>query len=230
MNISVVICAHNEETNLPRCLKSVLKQDPQPLEVLVVAHNCTDKTAEIARAYGARVVELGDPPGLVYARQAGFEAARGEIIASIDADSEAFNHSWLRKLTAPLQNPAIAGTGGFVLLHPGFRIHLTSLGFFYIRRLFDPRFHFYFWGPNFACRKKDFEKVGGLKPFFELKPKLNLTWWADDLYLSLALEKLGRIVFVPDAWVRSLARPVPPGSTPRDNRADRRKIMAYFGV
>ncbi|MDH7485682.1 MAG: glycosyltransferase family A protein [Anaerolineae bacterium] len=58
----------------------------------------TDATAEIARRFGARVVR--EPrKGVARARQTGFEAARGEIIASTDADTRVPPY-WLARIVA----------------------------------------------------------------------------------------------------------------------------------
>lgn len=58
----VVICARNEENVIGQLLSSVKAQDyPQELlEMFVVADNCTDATAAVARAAGARVLERSD--------------------------------------------------------------------------------------------------------------------------------------------------------------------------
>ena len=58
----VVICARNEENVIGQLLSSVKAQDyPQELlEMFVVADNCTDATAAVAREAGARVLERSD--------------------------------------------------------------------------------------------------------------------------------------------------------------------------
>ncbi|MCK9900286.1 glycosyltransferase family 2 protein [Frankia sp. Cpl3] len=57
---SVVVPAHNEEAVIGRCLKSLTADLPAgALEVVVVCNGCTDRTAEIARTFGVRVVESG---------------------------------------------------------------------------------------------------------------------------------------------------------------------------
>ena len=57
---SVVIPAHNEEKYIGKCLKAVINAAkyvrPYPVEIIVVANRCTDKTCAIARHYGARVL------------------------------------------------------------------------------------------------------------------------------------------------------------------------------
>jgi cellulose synthase/poly-beta-1,6-N-acetylglucosamine synthase-like glycosyltransferase len=59
----VIIPARNEEAVVAGLIESVRKNDyPQDmLQVFVIAHNCTDKTAEIARACGATVYEYNNP-------------------------------------------------------------------------------------------------------------------------------------------------------------------------
>lgn len=87
VNVSVVIPALNEEHTLPVCLDALAAQTQPPYEVIVVDNGSTDKTADIARSYP--FVRLIEEPkrGRVYARNAGFMAARGAIIARIDADA-----------------------------------------------------------------------------------------------------------------------------------------------
>jgi glycosyltransferase involved in cell wall biosynthesis len=59
---SVVIPAHNEEAVLGRCLSAILTGSaPGEFDVVVVANACNDRTAEIAREAGVRVVETSTP-------------------------------------------------------------------------------------------------------------------------------------------------------------------------
>ena len=51
MQISILIIAHNEENHIRECIESVLHQSIQADEIIFVAHNCTDNTANIAREY-----------------------------------------------------------------------------------------------------------------------------------------------------------------------------------
>lgn len=79
--LSVVLITKNEETNLPRALGSVTWAD----EIIVLDSHSTDRTAEIARQYGAKVCEI-DWPGFGLAKQKAVELATGEWILSLDAD------------------------------------------------------------------------------------------------------------------------------------------------
>ena len=88
----VLIPAHNEEKVISSGLEAIMA-DRRPRDlVLVVADRCTDRTAEIARSFGALVLErgIGESAGRAAARQAGLEHARSrqwDAVLMLDADS-----------------------------------------------------------------------------------------------------------------------------------------------
>jgi dolichol-phosphate mannosyltransferase len=88
--ISVVVPARDEATRIGPCLDGLVA-DPDLLEVIVVDDGSSDGTAEVARAHGARVVVAEPPPegwvGKPWALQQGLEAASGDIVVSVDADT-----------------------------------------------------------------------------------------------------------------------------------------------
>ena len=62
--ICVIICAHNEEDVIEQTVRRLFERQKYPKElfdVYVVAHNCTDRTAERAARAGAAVFTLNDP-------------------------------------------------------------------------------------------------------------------------------------------------------------------------
>jgi len=80
--ISVVIPCYNEEDGV----RHVLEALPAFIdEVVVVDNNSTDRTGEVARSLGARVV-LEKRPGYGAAYKAGLPAATGDIITTLDGD------------------------------------------------------------------------------------------------------------------------------------------------
>jgi dolichol-phosphate mannosyltransferase len=88
--ITVVVPARDEAERIGPCLDGLLA-DPDVLEVLVVDDGSTDGTAALAAAQGARVVDAGPAPagwvGKPWALQRGLEAARGDVVVSVDADT-----------------------------------------------------------------------------------------------------------------------------------------------
>ncbi|KPL22715.1 MAG: hypothetical protein AMJ93_06520 [Anaerolineae bacterium SM23_84] len=81
--VSVVIPCYNEEEGIQVTLADM----PDAVdEVIVVDNNCTDRTAEFAAAMGAKVV-CESKSGYGAAYKAGFRAASGDIIVTMDGDA-----------------------------------------------------------------------------------------------------------------------------------------------
>jgi glycosyltransferase involved in cell wall biosynthesis len=163
MFVSVVVPAYNEEEYLPACLRALRRQTfpAERFEVIVVDNASTDSTAAVARRLGARVIT--EPrKGVSRARQAGFQAARGPIIASTDADTQV-PPDWLARIAAHFQDPALGGVYGPVHWpdgRPGERLMLRYPGAWALwasnrvgRSLW--------WGSNFAVRREVFWQAGG---------------------------------------------------------------------
>lgn len=85
-SMSVVICARNAQDTLEECLEHACALDYPGLEVLVVNDGSTDETVLRTLGYRVRVITLS-PSGLSSARNAGAQAARGEIVAFLDSDA-----------------------------------------------------------------------------------------------------------------------------------------------
>ncbi|HEY2956419.1 MAG TPA: glycosyltransferase family 2 protein [Candidatus Eisenbacteria bacterium] len=82
LKISVVIPCYNEEHGVREVIG---RMPPVVDEVVVVDNNCTDRTAEVARSLGARVVPESTP-GYGAAYKAGLRAATGDIVTTLDGD------------------------------------------------------------------------------------------------------------------------------------------------
>ncbi len=86
---SVIIPAHNEERYVARCIASVKRAAEYcggKTEIVVVCNRCTDRTAELAKAHGARVI-VNEDRCIAKVRNAGIRGARGDIIVTIDCDN-----------------------------------------------------------------------------------------------------------------------------------------------
>lgn len=110
LRISLVIPAYNEEAYLGRCLDAISRQAVMPYEVIVIDNNSTDRTAAIAAAYPFVRVITEQKQGVVYARDAGFNAARGDIIGRIDADT-IVPEEWTCQVQSIISGGADAATG-----------------------------------------------------------------------------------------------------------------------
>lgn len=81
VKLSALVCAHNDEARLADCLRRLDFCD----EVVVVADRCTDRTQEIARQFGARVID-GIFPMESQRKAAGVAACLGEWVLEIEVD------------------------------------------------------------------------------------------------------------------------------------------------
>ena len=84
-SLSVVIPVKDDSELLDRCLRALAAQTRPPDEIIVVDNNSTDDSAACARRHGATVVAEATT-GIPAASATGFDHARGDIIARLDAD------------------------------------------------------------------------------------------------------------------------------------------------
>lgn len=185
---SVVIPALNEERYLADCLRSLAEQDfDGEVEIIVVNNNSTDRTAAIARSFGAIVVHEPQP-GVCWARQRGTVLARGEIVVSTDADTT-FDPGWLTRIDRAMrQHPAcvaVAGpcsfTGGapfWATIYPRFLFGAVALWHTMTGRVF------YVTATNLAFRRDAW-------PGYDTQ----MTQGGDEVDLLRRLQRRGPVVF-----------------------------------
>ncbi len=114
--LSVVVCTRNGKRTLSATLSHLQRQslDRSRYEVILVDDGSTDRSAELARPNGVRIVRLDRPRGLAAARNAGVSAARGGVVAFTDDDC-APAETWLAALASSFDDGAIDGVGGKVV-------------------------------------------------------------------------------------------------------------------
>jgi len=152
--VSVVIPARDDAPALERCLTALARQTVAPLEVVVVDNGSSDTTAQVARDHGARVVH--EPRvGIPMAAAAGYDAARGELIARLDADSVP-PPDWVERVTAAMEDPrleAVTGVGRFYELpRSGRAVAAVYLGLYY-GLCYLALGHHALWGSSMAVRR-----------------------------------------------------------------------------
>lgn len=114
MKVSIVIPVYNEARHLADCLEAIGRQTVEPFEVIVVDNNSTDETVAVASRFPFVTVLRETRQGVVYARDRGFNAARGDIIGRLDADS-IIAPDWIAMLVCIYkENDALAAVTGSV--------------------------------------------------------------------------------------------------------------------
>ncbi len=116
-SLSVVVISKNEESYIARCLQSVLAaaEEIGGAEIVVVDSASTDRTVEIARSYGVRVLSLKPEWELSPAagRYVGFHHSSGELVMFVDADT-VIDRKWLQAARQYFARPEIAGVAGYL--------------------------------------------------------------------------------------------------------------------
>src|ERR1700757_2666964 len=113
--VSFVVPAYNEEALIGSCLASIqaeISRTRCTAEIIVVNNNSTDGTRRIASSVPGIIIVDEPQRGLVQARRAGCLAARGKLIANIDADT-ILTEGWLRTALREFErNPKLAALSG----------------------------------------------------------------------------------------------------------------------
>lgn len=159
MKVSVVIPAYNEAKYIGKCLESIVNQKVQPDEIIIVDNNCTDKTPEIAKKFGARIVKE-EKQGMISARNTGFNSANYEIIARTDADA-ILPKDWISKIKEHFKDPnlgALSGPASYFDV-PLMSQVSTIATFILFKTIGFLLGHPMLFGPNIALRKSSWEKI-----------------------------------------------------------------------
>lgn len=113
--VSVVIPSFNDAVLLRTCLDALARQSRAADEVVVVDNDSSDDTVAVAKAAGARVVH--EPiRGIFPATAAGFDAAEGDLLLRLDADSVPPT-DWIERIVSAFDAlpdlDALSGPGRF---------------------------------------------------------------------------------------------------------------------
>lgn len=196
--LSFVIPAYNEEKILGKCLESVLREAKEAIcdvEILVVNNASTDRTSEIAHSFPSVRVVDEQRKGLVRARQTGYEASTGDLIANVDADTM-LPKGWIDRVTREFSaNQNLVALSGpyhyydlssflnfFVLL-----FYRLGKGVSMINTFFSGRSGTMLQGGNFILRRSALEKAGGFD--------LNFDFYGEDTAIARRMSAVGKVKF-----------------------------------
>ncbi len=190
--VSVVIPVHNGGRTVARAVESALAQRYPSIEVVVADDGSTDDTRNVAGRYAGAVRVVEQPNrGAAAARNLGFEAARGEFVAFLDADDE-FLPGRIERGVAPMAADASVGAT-FCRLYRQYQGGTRDIyGDAYKRcRAFPehlwPSSHVQTSGAT--CRRNAIERVGSFDESLQSH---------DDLDLWIRIAETFRIVEIPE--------------------------------
>lgn len=217
MLLSFVVPAYNEEAYIGPCLDSILEQTrgvEHLTEIIVVNNASTDRTREVVLRYTAEHrsrLRLVDEhrKGLPFARQAGFLASTGSLIANVDSDSR-LTPGWVDKVLRTFrehegQNPPLVALSGPLVyydLAPSQRSLVTVFygiaWLTYATNKYILRVGSMVQGGNFVISRAGLEAIGGYD--------VSITFYGEDTDIARRLHGVGKVLFTFDLKMLSSAR------------------------
>ena len=195
--ISVLIPAKDAAETIEKCLRSVFSQRyvGADIDVIVIDDGSIDRTGEIAKRCGARVIRQ-DHSGPAVARNAGAKIAWGDVLVFTDADCVP-DLEWLHNLLQPFVDPLVVGTKGTYQTHQSSivpRFVQQEYGFKYQRMARQKTIDF-IDTYSAAYRREVFQDNGGFDSAFAVPS-------VEDQEFSFRLARKGyRMAFAPRAVV-----------------------------
>lgn len=207
---TVVIPAYNEADTVEAAIRSVQEQSlaaGDRLEIIVVDNNSLDDTARVAaRVLGksGRVLTATEQ-GPNFARQCGFQASTGSIVAFLDADCTV-PPTWLTSIARAIDGGACAVSGPVYYTFQSW--WATALGRPYasfvvplvpwVARFLTLKPAAVLAGGNFGAARWALEAIGGLPP---------VPFWGDDARTAMLLAReAGRVRFARDVYAYTSPR------------------------
>jgi len=206
--VSVIVPYYKRPDAIGRCLDSIFQQEYPNREVILVDSQSEDNVESLIRARGHQIklLELPDNHGVNAARNAGIQAAKGQILVFVDDDMGFHSPSELTKVVTAFEIHPTIHVLAFQVVDPDGKLRLREWCHpRYWKEFSETEFEtHYFCEGACAFRRDVFDVCGGFyEPYF-----LGAESW--DLVLRL-LDRGFRILYCPE--IRSWHRPSVKGRT-----------------
>ncbi len=207
-----MIPAYNEEHYLPACLESILAQTGSlgdQVEIIVVNNASSDRTREVALSYPGVTVVDEVRKGLPWARQAGFAASSGELIANVDSDSR-LTPGWVKQVLDTFaeferKGKSLVALSGPVEYYDLTASQMVSVHLFYLLAFLLYALNRYVLragsmvqGGNFVLRRDALASIGGFNT--------SIAFYGEDTDIARRLNRVGKVVFTFQLKMFSSAR------------------------
>ena len=163
--VSIIIPARNEEKSIGRAIKSMAIQRYPRKEIIVMDNASTDRTAELARNFGGKVIVNEKNIGYVKSVNKGIKLAKGSYIIILHSDHFTHDKEWINKMIEPLSDKKIGA-----VISQRVNKHRTRMNF--AERLFD------------SLAETEWNNTGKPKEISVLREKC-------DIYRKNVIKKLG---------------------------------------
>lgn len=214
--VSIVICAKNEDDNLPKYLPLILSQDYPEFEVVVVNDCSYDLTGDVLEEFAKKhknlkIVTIKEDEyyqhGKKVALMMGIKGATHELLVLTDADCKPASDQWLRRMVtkADSRSQIVIGYSPFIpekgFLNRLIRFDGAMIGIQYLSFALA-HVPYMGVGRNLAYKKSLFYKVKGFASHYHIPSG------DDDLFVNEAATKNNTaVVLNPDAFCYTEAKP-----------------------
>jgi glycosyltransferase involved in cell wall biosynthesis len=210
--VSVIICARDEETNLEKNLPSILEQEYNNYEVVVVNDSSTDDTDIVLQRFSKKYSHLKTTEikkdqkfthGKKLALTIGIKAAKNEWLLFTDADCYPVSKKWIKEMAKNFDDNTsiVLGYGGYQktpsFLNTLIRFDTIIIALQYFTYALSG-FPYMGVGRNMAYRKSIFFKNKGFAGHYHIDSG------SDDIFINQTANKHNtKIEISPDSIVRS---------------------------
>jgi glycosyltransferase involved in cell wall biosynthesis len=195
IKISFVIPAYNEESYIRHCLDAIVKEigGRDGYEIIVVDNNSSDRTCEIVAKEYPSVTLIHEPRrGANRARETGFAASHGDLVAFLDSDTE-LGKGWIARAEHEFaRNPKLVCLSGPFIYYDLPIVVRMLVGVFYIGTYVVYFVNNYIFrdtsmiqGGTEIVRRDALAKIGG--------HNVALTFYGDDADLARRLRAVGKV-------------------------------------
>lgn len=216
LNISVLICARNEEQQIQKNLPFIINQDYNNFEIVLINDASTDHTLQIFERFKAKhqiitVVDVKPNEAFwankKYALTLGIKASKHDFLVFTDADCKPSSTQWLKELSGHFSNnkSIILGYGGYAKIKGSYlnkliryETVLTALQYFSFANLGLPYMGV---GRNMAYRKELFFNNSGFKNHMQIRSG------DDDLFINEVANNTNVSTCIsPESFTRSVPK------------------------
>ncbi|MCH9394646.1 glycosyltransferase family 2 protein [Limosilactobacillus reuteri] len=198
IKFSVYVCAYNQEKNIEKCIDSILNQDYDNLEVIIINDGSTDNTLKVIEKYKNKCIIVNQTNrGLALSRKKALQICTGDYIGTVDAD-DYVAPNWLSSCkNAIIKTDADAIVSGFyyvnsngkVLKNNSFKLANKS-GKNVVELLSEDKLKNMVW--SYVARANLYKNI--------LSSFENITYYEDLASTYLIMMQSHKVVFLPDNY------------------------------